>query len=79
MPKKEGQKLAIQIIKKCDVLVENFRAGNLKQYGHDYESVKKINPNIAIMQCTSVYPCPYEISNIGVIPEYIKKFKTKKV
>jgi sialic acid synthase SpsE len=26
------------------------------------------------MQCTSVYPCPYEISNIGVITKYLNKF-----
>ncbi len=30
---KDGQDLALKLIKKCDVIVENFRAGNLKQYG----------------------------------------------
>ena len=52
LTKKEGQKLAKKIIKKCDVLVENFRAGNLKQYGLDYESVKKINPKIIYCSIT---------------------------
>jgi N,N'-diacetyllegionaminate synthase len=37
--------------------------------------VKKINKNIAITQCTSSYPCNPKISNIGVIPRFIKKFK----
>ena len=46
LTKKKGQILAKKIIKKCDLLVENFRAGNLKQYGLDYESIKKINPKI---------------------------------
>ena len=34
----EGQELARSLVKKNDVVVENFRAGNLKQYGLDYKS-----------------------------------------
>ena len=52
LTKKKGQVLAKKIIKKCDVLVENFRAGNLKQYGLDYESIKKINPKIIYCSIT---------------------------
>ena len=52
LTKEEGQKLAKKIIKKCDVLVENFRAGNLKQYGLDYKSIKKINPKIIYCSIT---------------------------
>ncbi len=52
LTKKEGQDLAKKIIKKCDVLVENFRAGNLKQYGLDYLSIKKINPKIIYCSIT---------------------------
>ncbi len=52
LTKKKGQILAKKIIKKCDVLVENFRAGNLKQYGLDYESIKKINPKIIYCSIT---------------------------
>ena len=37
---KSGQNLAKKIISKCDILVENFRANNLKQYGLDYETLK---------------------------------------
>ena len=37
---------------KCDILVENFRAGNLKQYGLDYNSIKKINPKIIYCSIT---------------------------
>ena len=50
---KKGQVLAKKI-KKCDVLVENFRAGNLKQYGLDYESIKKINPKIIYCSITGL-------------------------
>ena len=52
LTKKEGQHLAKKIIRKCDVLVENFRAGNLKQYGLDYKSIKKINPKIIYCSIT---------------------------
>ncbi|MAI28979.1 MAG: CoA transferase [Rickettsiales bacterium] len=52
LTKKKGQILAKKIIKKCDLLVENFRAGNLKQYGLDYESIKKINPKIIYCSIT---------------------------
>ncbi len=52
LTKKEGQNLAKEILKKCDVMVENFRAGNLKQYGLDYESIKKINPKIIYCSIT---------------------------
>ena len=52
LTKKEGQKLARKLIKKCDVIVENFRAGNLKQYGLDYKSIKKINPEIIYCSIT---------------------------
>ena len=50
--KKEGQELTKKLVKKCDILVENFRAGNLKQYGLDYKSIKKINPNIIYCSIT---------------------------
>ena len=43
-----------KLIKKCDVLVENFRAGNLKQYGLDYKSIKKINPKIIYCSITGL-------------------------
>ena len=52
LTKKEGQELAKKLVKKCDILVENFRAGNLKQYGLDYESIKKIKPEIIYCSIT---------------------------
>ena len=52
LTKKDGQKLAMEFIKKCDVLVENFRAGNLRQYGLDYRNAKKKNPKIIYCSIT---------------------------
>lgn len=49
---KEGQELAKRMILKCDILVENFRAGNLKQYGLDYKSLKKIKPDLIYCSIT---------------------------
>ena len=48
----EGQELARSLVKKCDVVVENFRAGNLKQYGLDYQSLKKIKPDLIYCSIT---------------------------
>ena len=48
----EGQELARSLVKKCDVVVENFRAGNLKQYGLDYKSLKKIKPDLIYCSIT---------------------------
>ena len=36
----EGQALARQMIAKCDVLVENFKVGNLAKYGLSYDDLK---------------------------------------
>lgn len=38
--------LLIDLIKKADVLVENYRPGVTKRFGLDYDSVKKINPRL---------------------------------
>ncbi len=35
-----------KLIKKADVMIENFRPGVMKRNGLDYESVKEINPGI---------------------------------
>ena len=47
----------------------------LKEVKTTIETIKKFNKNVAITQCTSSYPCSPKISDIGVIPEYIKMFK----
>tara|TARA_B110000444_G_scaffold260627_1_gene308358 strand:+ start:1398 stop:2624 length:1227 start_codon:yes stop_codon:yes gene_type:complete len=40
------------ILLKCDVLVENFKVGGLKQYGLDYDSLKLIKPSIIYCSIT---------------------------
>lgn len=47
---KEGQALIRGLAKVSDVFMENFKVGDLKRYGLDYESVRKVNP--AIVYCS---------------------------
>ena len=42
----EGKEIAKKLIKKADVIVNNFRAGVMSKLGFSYEEVKKINPDI---------------------------------
>ena len=66
--------LQIYIAKKKFPTIISTGMSTFKEVAETIKIVQKINSNIAIMQCTSVYPCPYEISNIGVVSEYLNKF-----
>src|SRR5690606_37487681 len=46
----EGQDLIRHLARSCDVFIENFKVGNLKKYGLDYESIRQENP--AIIYCS---------------------------
>lgn len=46
----EGAAQIREMAAQCDVLVENFKAGGLKKYGLDYDSLKAINP--ALIYCS---------------------------
>jgi len=48
----EGQSIIKQLAKKADILVENFKAGNLERYGLDYSSLTKINPKLVYCSIT---------------------------
>lgn len=43
---KEGQDLISRLAAKADILVENFKVGDLKRRGLDYESLKQVNPGL---------------------------------
>jgi crotonobetainyl-CoA:carnitine CoA-transferase CaiB-like acyl-CoA transferase len=45
-----GQELVKALAAQCDVLIENFKVGGLRQYGLDYESLKAVNP--ALVYCS---------------------------
>jgi len=44
--KPAGQDLVRRLAEKADVLLENFKAGDLKRYGLDQESLRKLNPRL---------------------------------
>ncbi|RJE79636.1 CaiB/BaiF CoA-transferase family protein [Paracoccus sp. JM45] len=41
-----GQDVIRQLAATCDIVVENFKAGDLARYGLDYSTLKKINPRL---------------------------------
>ncbi|WP_353150867.1 CaiB/BaiF CoA-transferase family protein [Pollutimonas bauzanensis] len=50
--KPEGQAIIRELVRHCDVLVENFKAGSLKKYQLDYESLSKVNPDLIYCSIT---------------------------
>lgn len=48
----EGQALLRELVKHCDVVLENFKVGHLQRYGMDYASVKQIKPDIVYCSVT---------------------------
>ncbi|QOY95664.1 CoA transferase [Massilia sp. UMI-21] len=48
----EGQALLRELVKHCDVVLENFKVGHLKRYGLDYESLKAIKPDLVYCSIT---------------------------
>ncbi|WP_312518837.1 CaiB/BaiF CoA-transferase family protein [Massilia sp.] len=48
----EGQDLLRELARHCDVVLENFKVGQLKRYGLDYESIKAIKPDIVYCSIT---------------------------
>ena len=47
-----GQELIRELVKSCDVVMENYKVGDLKRYGLDYESLKAVNPRIIYCSVT---------------------------
>ncbi len=50
--KPQGRKILLDLAARCEVLVENFKAGDLRRYGLDYESVRAVNPSIVYCSIT---------------------------
>jgi len=45
-----GQSVLLQLARRADILIENYKPGGLKAYGLDYDSVLQVNP--AIVYCS---------------------------
>ncbi len=50
--KPEGQEIIRALVKDADVLIENYKVGDLKRFGLDYESLKEINPRLIYCSVT---------------------------
>ena len=50
--KPEGQALIRSLAAKCDVLIENYKHGDLARYGLGYEDLKKVNPRLIYCSVT---------------------------
>jgi crotonobetainyl-CoA:carnitine CoA-transferase CaiB-like acyl-CoA transferase len=48
----EGQEIARELALKSQVLIENYKVGNLKRYGLDYASLKQDNPGLIYCSVT---------------------------
>lgn len=48
----EGQKIVRELAAVSDVVVENYKIGDLKRYGLDYESLSAINPKLVYCSIT---------------------------
>jgi crotonobetainyl-CoA:carnitine CoA-transferase CaiB-like acyl-CoA transferase len=48
----QGKKIIEELVKISDVVIENYKLGDLKRYGLDYESLKVINPKLVYCSIT---------------------------
>ena len=48
----DGQEVVRRLAQRADVLVENFKTGDLRRYGLDYESLRELNPRLVYLSIT---------------------------
>ncbi|GAA5008559.1 CaiB/BaiF CoA-transferase family protein [Acinetobacter puyangensis] len=48
----EGQALIHEMVKTADVVIENYKAGSLKKYALDYETLQALNPGLVYCSIT---------------------------
>ncbi|MBE0615821.1 MAG: CoA transferase [Burkholderiales bacterium] len=46
LKKPEGKETFLRLVERCDIVLENYRAGALSRLGLDYETARKRNPGI---------------------------------
>ena len=52
LSKPEGQELVRRLVAESDVLIENYKVGDLQRYGLDYASLKAVNPELIYCSIT---------------------------
>jgi glutaryl-CoA transferase len=48
----EGQAIARELARRCDVLIENYKYGDLARYGLAYEDLRAVNPGLVYCSIT---------------------------
>ncbi len=48
----DGQRIARELARHCDILVENYKVGGLAKYGLDWDSLREINPRLIYCSIT---------------------------
>ncbi len=48
----EGQRVVQDLVRRADVLIENFKTGGLVRYGLDWESARRLNPRLIYCSIT---------------------------
>ena len=56
----EGRAMAVELIGKADVVIENFRPGLMKKLGLDYETLSRRFPRLIYASHKGFLPGPYE-------------------
>src|SRR5436189_353174 len=56
----KGKEVLTALMKKCDVLVENFGPGVLDRMGFPWEKIQSINPKLIVASIKGFGPGPYE-------------------
>lgn len=47
-----GREIFMQLVKQCDVVVENFRPGTMQKLGLDYDTLKAAHPSLIYAACS---------------------------
>lgn len=55
----QGKEVLTELIRKCDVLVENFAPGALDRMGFSWERIQEINPKMIVASLKGFGPGPY--------------------
>src|SRR5512135_2421416 len=48
----KGKQVILELVRKSDVLVENFRPGVMDRLGLGYEALREVNPRIIYASCS---------------------------
>jgi formyl-CoA transferase len=56
----QGKEVLERLVKRCDVLVENFAPGALDRMGFTWERIQQLNPKMIVASVKGFGPGPYE-------------------